>query len=430
MCRDRCRIRRSRAMLRRLRADDVELELPVRTPFRTVRVVCGHPRAPARRRRAREVATRRGPYPQTRRDPRLRRDGRDRGRRRPAGAPRACGAGRGPRSSSAPNRASDGFRVAAPVVAHERGEERDLGRARSRGARRSRRGTRRAGGGPCARRVGRRRAAAPRTRASRGRASSSPCSSIGLVEQAQREAARRASVCAASELQRRARLATAARRSARGSSDQSSDRGCAPRRARCPRAAPSRSTVKPSSSNRSSAVTSSVEPAGQQLGPPLLLEPGHAAGAPTSSPRMMRSCSASSSARVARNALVLAGSVVVAGAQRDRHAHEVVERAARADRHPRARGRAPRRRAASSAAAYALVEALAVGARRRVVVHALGGEAADAEREARRPAQPGGVADHDLDAAAADVDAERGRGLEHDARPHRGEDRAGPPRGR
>ena len=38
---------------------------------------------------------------------------------------------------------------------------------------------------------------------------------------------------------------------------------------------------------------------------------------------------------------------------------------------------------------------------------ALGGEPADAERDARGPAQPGRVADHELDAAAADVDAER-----------------------
>ena len=39
--------------------------------------------------------------------------------------------------------------------------------------------------------------------------------------------------------------------------------------------------------------------------------------------------------------------------------------------------------------------------------------------------RPGGVADHDLDAAAADVDAQRGRGLEHEAGAHRGEDQPG-----
>ena len=50
------------------------------------------------------------------------------------------------------------------------------------------------------------------------------------------------------------------------------------------------------------------------------------------------------------------------------------------------------------------------------------GSGADAEREAAFPTEAGRVADHDLDAAAADVDAERGRGLEHDACPHRGED--------
>ena len=53
------------------------------------------------------------------------------------------------------------------------------------------------------------------------------------------------------------------------------------------------------------------------------------------------------------------------------------------------------------------------------------GEPADAERDAVGPAQPGGVADHELDAPAADVDAERGRGVDHDARPHRREDQAG-----
>ena len=55
----------------------------------------------------------------------------------------------------------------------------------------------------------------------------------------------------------------------------------------------------------------------------------------------------------------------------------------------------------------------------------LGGEAADAEGQRRGPAQPRAVADHDLDAPAADVDAERRRGLEHEAGPHRGEDEPG-----
>ena len=53
-----------------------------------------------------------------------------------------------------------------------------------------------------------------------------------------------------------------------------------------------------------------------------------------------------------------------------------------------------------------LFESFAIGFRRRVVVHALGREPPDTER-ARSSAQrkPGGVTDHDLDAAAADVDA-------------------------
>ena len=60
----------------------------------------------------------------------------------------------------------------------------------------------------------------------------------------------------------------------------------------------------------------------------------------------------------------------------------------------------------------------------------LGGEAGDAERDARRPHQAAGVADHHLEAAAAEVEAQRGDGIEHHRRAHRAEDRGAPPRAR
>ena len=65
--------------------------------------------------------------------------------------------------------------------------------------------------------------------------------------------------------------------------------------------------------------------------------------------------------------------------------------------------------------------AAAVALRERVGVDELGGERADAEGLARRPLQAAGVADHDLEAAAAEVEAQRGRGLEQ----HAGADGAG-----
>ena len=51
--------------------------------------------------------------------------------------------------------------------------------------------------------------------------------------------------------------------------------------------------------------------------------------------------------------------------------------------------------------------------------HVLRAQAGDAEPLARRPLQPGRVADHDLDAPAAEVEAERGAGIDQD----RGADR-------
>ena len=132
---------------------------------------------------------------------------------------------------------------------------------------------------------------------------------------------------------------------------------------------------------------------------------------------MMRSCSASISARVARNAFVLAGS----RRSPDSSATAMRTRSFSVPLVPTASCGSRLRTSAHErfeTGAHALVEPLAIGFRRRVVVHALRGQPPDAEREARRPPQSRRVADHDLDAAAADVDAERGRGFEHDARAH------------
>ena len=71
-----------------------------------------------------------------------------------------------------------------------------------------------------------------------------------------------------------------------------------------------------------------------------------------------------------------------------------------------------------------LAQRAAVALRDRVGAHELGGEAGDAERHARRPHQAAGVADHDLEAAAAEVEAQRGRGIEHHRRADRAEDQA------
>ena len=71
---------------------------------------------------------------------------------------------------------------------------------------------------------------------------------------------------------------------------------------------------------------------------------------------------------------------------------------------------------------HPLVECVTVGFRGRIVTNQLGGETPDAERHARRPAEPRGVADHHLDTPSSDVDAQRGCGLEDEAGADRGED--------
>ncbi len=107
----------------------------------------------------------------------------------------------------------------------------------------------------------------------------------------------------------------------------------------------------------------------------------------------------------------------LARAQRDRHAHEIVERPTRADRELRC---APAHLfdERSQPRPHPLAEARPVGGRRGIVANALRGQPADTERDARGPPQPRRVADHDLDTATADVDAQRGRRLQHHARAH------------
>ena len=101
--------------------------------------------------------------------------------------------------------------------------------------------------------------------------------------------------------------------------------------------------------------------------------------------------------------------------QRDRHAHEIVQRATRPDRHARC-VRSNLRRRAVQAGMHPLFEPFAIALRRRIVAHALGRQPADAERRLVAHRKPGRVADHELDAAAADVDAEGRRRIDDHAR--------------
>ena len=208
--------------------------------------------------------------------PRRRPAGRDRDRRRRAAAPRACAARSRSSSESAANRASDGFgsprrwwRTSAARNATSDGREAAQLRVLDE-----------VGGVPvvalAATRAGRCRAASTRTRASRGRAGPSPCSDCVCVEQPQCEAGHvrgvvLVRVAAAGEVRdrgapQRARVVrpvVGIVRAHRVEHDAFAQRPVADRSAS-------------STSNRSSAVTSSIEPGGQQLGA-LLLEPGHPA---------------------------------------------------------------------------------------------------------------------------------------------------------
>ena len=71
-----------------------------------------------------------------------------------------------------------------------------------------------------------------------------------------------------------------------------------------------------------------------------------------------------------------------------------------------------------------LLEGLALALRRRIGVDESLGEPADSEVEAGDPQKSVCIAHHELDAAAAEVDAQRRRRIDHDARADRAEDEA------
>ncbi len=235
-------------------------------------------------------------------------------------------------------------------------------RARSRAARRSRRDRPRGGDDPCVTRAGRCRAAARRTRASRGRGRRARAARRSGRTAAAR-VARRGCVCAASELHRRARLATDARRSARGSSDQSLGSWLRTASSTMPSRSAQSLAIKPSSSNSSSAVTSSVEPAGSSSARRCSSSPGMPPalrGLRLHDPRRAARSTVGARSRAARSC----SRAVVRSpdSQRDGHAHEVVERSARPDRRAADSRLRTSSTSGSSAGAYALVEPLAIGA--------------------------------------------------------------------
>ena len=93
---------------------------------------------------------------------------------------------------------------------------------------------------------------------------------------------------------------------------------------------------------------------------------------------------------------------------------------------PRASARTtrPRRTTGVSTSTIAVAQRAAVALGDRVGAHVLGAEPRDAERHAGGPRQAAGVADHHLEAPAAEVEAHRGRRVEHDRRADRTEDQA------
>jgi hypothetical protein len=105
------------------------------------------------------------------------------------------------------------------------------------------------------------------------------------------------------------------------------------------------------------------------------------------------------------------------------HVGEVLERATAADGHPRRQrpdlGGDGRERVLEPVA-----QRLPVAFRQRVAVHELGGQPGHPEVLARRPLEAGRVAHHDLEAAAAEVEAQRRRRFEQHAGAHRTEDQS------
>ena len=129
----------------------------------------------------------------------------------------------------------------------------------------------------------------------------------------------------------------------------------------------------------------------------------------------------SSSSRVMVSWFSDAGRLLVA--PRRHHLCEALERAAAPHRELRREGLdllARRRELLHDP----IMQRPAVALRERIRVHELGREARDAEREAGGPLHPARVADHDLEASSAEVEAHRGRRIEHHGRADRAEDQS------
>ena len=227
--------------------------------------------------------------------------------------------------------------------------------------------------------------------------------------------------CSRSEPQRRASPATAARRSARGSSDQSSGSWMLTASSTMPSRSDQSLVTISSTSNTSKIVARSVTPAGISSAR-FSSTPGRRrrsatgifddAAVPRLQPvgRDAQAVGARGHLAVLPTATRRARSLMVP-LDPDRHARQLGGE--------RRRRSAPVRRGCGSSSAS---RSARVGGS---VVDQLAGQAADAELHARAPAQSRGVADRELDAAAADVDAQGGRRFEHDAGAHGGEDQAG-----
>ena len=103
------------------------------------------------------------------------------------------------------------------------------------------------------------------------------------------------------------------------------------------------------------------------------------------------------------------------------HRGEVLEGAAAPD-HELGLERSDLSRDAAQRRRQVCTKRASIRLRDRVGVDEVGGEAGDAEVLARRPQQLGGRPDHHLEAAAAEVEAQRGRRLEQHAGPDGSED--------
>ena len=109
------------------------------------------------------------------------------------------------------------------------------------------------------------------------------------------------------------------------------------------------------------------------------------------------------------------------------HARDVLERAAAADDELRLELARPHRQLGRARRSMCSRMRRRSPFDERIAVDELCGERADAQVLARCVLQPAGVADHDLDAPAAEVEAQGRRRLEQDTRPDRAEDELGLP---